>query len=93
MGSISHYITPLVINSLGGGHTHTHTHTSILSRTEAIIRNQARVGLRPAHVWFNKFTCLLIIPRNINACTNVDDINLDCNEVFGNIQYPYKIND
>ena len=25
MGSISHHITPLVINSLGGGHTHTHT--------------------------------------------------------------------
>jgi len=25
--SISHCITPLVINSLGGGHTHTHTHT------------------------------------------------------------------
>jgi len=25
-GSISHHITPLVINSLGGGHTHTHTH-------------------------------------------------------------------
>ena len=24
MGSISHHITPLVINSLGGGHTHTH---------------------------------------------------------------------
>ena len=26
MGSISHHITPLVINSLGGGHTHTYTH-------------------------------------------------------------------
>ena len=25
-GSISHHITPLVINSLGGGHSHTHTH-------------------------------------------------------------------
>ena len=25
MGSISHHISPLVINSLGGGHTHTHT--------------------------------------------------------------------
>jgi len=24
-GSISHHIMPLVINSLGGGHTHTHT--------------------------------------------------------------------
>ena len=27
MGSISRHIMPLVINSLGGGHTHTHTHT------------------------------------------------------------------
>jgi len=25
-GSISHHITPLGINSLGGGHAHTHTH-------------------------------------------------------------------
>ena len=29
MGSISHHITPLVIDSLGGGHTHTHTQTRI----------------------------------------------------------------
>ena len=27
MRSISHLIKPLVINSLGGGHTHTNTHT------------------------------------------------------------------
>jgi len=26
-GSISHHIMPLVINSLGGGHTHTHTYS------------------------------------------------------------------
>ena len=25
MGSISHHITPVVINGLGRGHTHTHT--------------------------------------------------------------------
>ena len=48
MGSISHHITPLVINSLGGGHTHKHTYRS--SRTEAILRNQARTGLRPARL-------------------------------------------
>ena len=58
MGSISHHIMSLVINSLGSGHTHTHTHanthTRILSRTEAILRNQAHVGLRPARAWFNK---------------------------------------
>ena len=32
MGSISHHITPLVIDSLGADthiHTHTHTHTHI----------------------------------------------------------------
>ena len=29
MGSISHHITPLVINSLRGRHTHTTTHTDI----------------------------------------------------------------
>jgi len=26
-GSISHHTTPLVINSLGGGHTHIHTYS------------------------------------------------------------------
>ena len=32
---------PLIINSLGGGHTHTHTNTHILMiRTGSIIRNQ-----------------------------------------------------
>ena len=29
MGCISYYITALVINSLGGGHTHTNMHTDI----------------------------------------------------------------
>ena len=51
MGSISHQITLLVINSLGGGHTHTHAYRR--SRTEVILRNQARAGLWPAHAWFN----------------------------------------
>ena len=41
MGSISHHITPLVINCLGGGHTHTHKFTD-----KAILRKQA-------HAWFN----------------------------------------
>ena len=49
MGSISHHITPLVINSLGAD-----THTRILSRTEAILRNQARAGHRPVCAWFKK---------------------------------------
>ena len=46
MGSISHHITPLVINSLGDEHTHTHTHAYRHSRTEAILRNHA--GLKRA---------------------------------------------
>ena len=52
MGCISHHITPLVINSLGGGHTHASTHAYRHSQTEAFLRNQARTGLRPAHAWF-----------------------------------------
>ena len=46
-GSILHYITPLVINSLEGGHIHTYTcmHTDRHLRTEAIPRNQVHVGL------------------------------------------------
>ena len=35
-----------------GADTHTHTHTHI--RTEVILRNQARAGLRPARAWFKK---------------------------------------
>ena len=43
MGSISLYITPQVIHSLGGGYTHTQTYRHL--RTEAIIKNQA-IGQR-----------------------------------------------
>ena len=50
--SISHHITPLVIHSLGGGHTDTQTHTHAYIRTEVISINQARAGLRPARAWF-----------------------------------------
>ena len=43
MGSISHHIMPLVINSLRVGHTHTckhiHMHIRRHSQTEAILRN------------------------------------------------------
>ena len=40
MGSISCHITPLVINSLGGGHTHILTFAD-----KAILRNQAGAHL------------------------------------------------
>ena len=49
MGSISHHIMPLVIHSLGGGHTHMHPCRHL--RTKVILRNQASAGLQPAHVW------------------------------------------
>ena len=43
IGSISCHITPLVINSLGGGHTHTHTnmHTDICRQS-----NSKKPGMR-----------------------------------------------
>ena len=59
MESLSGYIMPLVINSLGGRHTYTHTHTHTHThtythtlRTRSISRNQAPVGLRPVCAWF-----------------------------------------
>ena len=36
---------PLVINSLGDGHTQTRTHTDV--RTKSILRNQVRASHRP----------------------------------------------
>ena len=44
---------PLVIDSLGGGHTHTHTHAHTHTRTHThlygkILRNKASAGLHPA---------------------------------------------
>ena len=52
MESISCHITPLVINSLGGGHTHAHTQTHILTiRTGSILGNQVRA-------WFKNYTIL-----------------------------------
>ena len=64
MGSISHHITPLVIDSLGGGHTHKHAYGS--SQTEAILRNQARAGLRPARAWFKMEVLLQTKVANSN---------------------------
>ena len=40
MGSISHHIPPLVINSLGGRHTYAHTHMQ--THTQAYRRSQTR---------------------------------------------------
>ena len=44
---------PLVINSLGRGHTNTHTQTRIpMIRTGSILRNQTHAGLWLACAWF-----------------------------------------
>ena len=43
MGSISHHIIPLVVHSLGGGHTHTHTNTHKLTRIQTFTdRNNSK---------------------------------------------------
>ena len=67
---ITPQITPLVIHSLGGGHTHTHAYI----RTEVILRNQARAGLRPARAWFKKAS----YKYNICMHSTCDFFNLFC---------------
>ena len=59
MGFISHHIIPLVINSLGGGHTHTHIHehTQTDVHTETILRNQAHAGHTGQRAPVSKIGC------------------------------------
>ena len=45
---LTNHMSPLVINSLGGGYTHTDVHT------KAILRHQVCTGLWPVHIWFKK---------------------------------------
>ena len=65
MGSISHHIMPIVINSFGTRiHTHTHTHTYACTHThrgtcmhtdactKALLRNQANAILWLTRAWF-----------------------------------------
>ena len=57
MESISCHIMPLVINSLGGGHTHTHTHTQTQTQTQTQTHTHNddphRINLRnQVHAWF-----------------------------------------
>ena len=60
MGSISHCIMLLVINSLGGRNTHAYTRTHAQTHTQiciptlldkAILRNQAHASLWPVRTW------------------------------------------
>ena len=50
MGSTSHHITPLVINSLGGRHTHTHarTHAHTHTHTHTSIHLHINDSKKPA---------------------------------------------
>ena len=94
MGSISHHITPLVINSLGGGHTHAHTHTHThthtrththtqayrRSWTEAILRNQVHAGLWPARAWFKKLSFIIHINQT-SICDS--DFFVGCSKSTG----------
>ena len=48
MGSISHYIMPLVINSLGGRHTHRHPHRNNIKKPDG---HQLAAGLYLVYKW------------------------------------------
>ena len=59
MGSTSHHIMPLVIDSLGvDTHTHTHIYTSTHAHryywSKAILRNQVHGSRRLAHTWLKR---------------------------------------
>ena len=77
MGSISHHIMPLVINSLGGGYTHTNTHINMHTdvHTGTILRNQVSTGLWLTHAWFNKLPQAgyhYVAPQNFNDFSEQD---------------------
>ena len=65
MGSISHHIMPLVINSLGGGHTHVNTHTYAYRhlQTEAILRTAMYGVIVPVADQWNNSACFLEKPQ------------------------------
>ena len=82
MESKSHHITPLVIHSLGGGHTrtcantHANPHAYRHSRTEAILRNQARAGYRPACAWFKNKNAGYNTRHACSACMDSQENSL-----------------
>ena len=51
---ISHYITPLVINALRGGHTDRQTHARILMHELKQFQENRRVRPSAARAWFKK---------------------------------------
>ena len=53
MGPMSHHLMPLVINSLGGGHTHVsmHTHTHTQTQTYTDTDDPHRINFKVAIKW------------------------------------------
>ena len=91
MESISCHVTPLVINSLGADKQ---SYTDV--RTEAILRNQARTCLWPAHAWFKNSLCkvnfgnpLVFIPSNISH-PKIINIYYTCPGVNGTYALRYS---
>ena len=72
------HITPLVFNSLGGGHTDTHIHTHTDVRIKVISKNQARAGLCCA--WFKN----LMHGRNPFIMPKQKTGENDLHELLGN---------
>ena len=66
MGSISHHIMPLVINSLRGGHTHATTHKSLQIFVDR--SNSKKPGAcQPACTWLKKKVGIAIISKETNS--------------------------
>ena len=60
--------TPLVINSLGGGHTHTHIQTFV-------DRSNSKKPGAPAHAWFKNmpiFICRYTLPSQAQSQLIID---------------------
>ena len=93
MESISHHITPLVIHSLGGGHTHTHTHAYRHSRTEAIIvSNYSRKSLEL--IYKNFFSNRVInfwnqLPQYVIEADNVNSFKSRLDNYWTVLGYGY----
>ena len=69
MGSISHHMTPLVINSLGGGHTDTHTRhgqDQFLETRRAPAYGRCAPGLKSLYVELTEVV-IALIPCSVQA--------------------------
>ena len=90
IGSISHHITPLVIHSLRGGHTHTDAYRH--SRTEAILRNQARAWFKSTigYIYIYYITIQSDIPYYLikqNCTRKLEVLYLQCLVLLQTLEY------